>query len=184
MSTLIRLAPATAALLFTLALRLDAQIDRITGKTFATRSEVLARHGMVCTSVPAGDAGRARHSETRRQRGRRGHRGERHARSDGTGLERRRRRSLRDRLQRERKQTLRTQRQRPFAARPELRPDESGAGEAEARDHSADRHVADQRARQRSTPGRSCTRNSGNCRSPTISRRRFIMPKKVFRSRN
>src|SRR5437660_9943129 len=32
---------------------IDAQIDRITGKTFATRSEVLARHGMVCTSVPA-----------------------------------------------------------------------------------------------------------------------------------
>src|SRR5437763_4342761 len=30
-----------------------AQIDRITGKSFATRSEVLARHGMVCTSVPA-----------------------------------------------------------------------------------------------------------------------------------
>src|SRR5437868_1736659 len=30
-----------------------AQIDRITGKTFATRSEILARHGMVCTSVPA-----------------------------------------------------------------------------------------------------------------------------------
>src|SRR5436853_2348200 len=30
-----------------------AQIDRITGKTFATRSEVLAQHGMVCTSVPA-----------------------------------------------------------------------------------------------------------------------------------
>src|SRR3982750_537187 len=29
------------------------QIDRITGKIFATRSEVLARHGMVCTSVPA-----------------------------------------------------------------------------------------------------------------------------------
>src|ERR1043166_1659328 len=35
------------------ALGLNAQIDRITGKTFATRSEVLARHGMVCTSVPA-----------------------------------------------------------------------------------------------------------------------------------
>jgi gamma-glutamyltranspeptidase / glutathione hydrolase len=35
------------------ALRLDAQIDRITGKNFATRSEVLATHGMVCTSVPA-----------------------------------------------------------------------------------------------------------------------------------
>src|SRR3954469_20148082 len=31
----------------------SAQVDRITGKTFATRSEVLARHGMVCTSVPA-----------------------------------------------------------------------------------------------------------------------------------
>src|SRR6476620_8207710 len=30
-----------------------AQIDRITGKNFATRSEVLATHGMVCTSVPA-----------------------------------------------------------------------------------------------------------------------------------
>src|SRR5262245_8500665 len=35
------------------ALELDAQIDRITGKHFATRSEVLARHGVVCTSVPA-----------------------------------------------------------------------------------------------------------------------------------
>src|SRR6188472_1918064 len=34
-------------------LSLDAQIDRITGKNFATRSEVLATHGMVCTSVPA-----------------------------------------------------------------------------------------------------------------------------------
>ncbi|MEO6872010.1 MAG: gamma-glutamyltransferase, partial [Chthoniobacterales bacterium] len=32
---------------------LHAQIDRITGKVWATRSEVLARHGMVCTSVPA-----------------------------------------------------------------------------------------------------------------------------------
>ncbi|MDQ3118379.1 MAG: gamma-glutamyltransferase [Verrucomicrobiota bacterium] len=31
---------------------LHAQIDRITGRSFATRSEVLARHGMVCTSVP------------------------------------------------------------------------------------------------------------------------------------
>src|SRR5256885_4407789 len=30
----------------------SAQIDRITGKSFATRSEVVARHGMVCTSVP------------------------------------------------------------------------------------------------------------------------------------
>lgn len=34
-------------------LPLSAQIDRITGKNFATRSEVLATHGMVCTSVPA-----------------------------------------------------------------------------------------------------------------------------------
>src|SRR5712691_891027 len=33
--------------------RVLAQIDRITGKNFATRSEVVARHGMVCTSVPA-----------------------------------------------------------------------------------------------------------------------------------
>src|ERR1700716_1690479 len=31
----------------------SAQVDRITGKNFSTRSEVLARHGMVCTSVPA-----------------------------------------------------------------------------------------------------------------------------------
>ncbi len=29
-----------------------AQIDRVTGRPFATRSEVLARHGMVCTSQP------------------------------------------------------------------------------------------------------------------------------------
>jgi gamma-glutamyltranspeptidase/glutathione hydrolase len=35
------------------ALPLVAQIDRITGKHFATRSEVFATHGMVCTSVPA-----------------------------------------------------------------------------------------------------------------------------------
>src|SRR2546423_4746895 len=31
---------------------LFAQIDRITGRQFATRSEMLARHGMGCTSVP------------------------------------------------------------------------------------------------------------------------------------
>src|SRR5437762_4538859 len=31
----------------------STQIVRITGKSFATRSEVLARHGIVCTSVPA-----------------------------------------------------------------------------------------------------------------------------------
>src|SRR5262245_3991538 len=42
-----------AVLTVGLALSLDAQIDRITGKNFATRSEVLGTHGMVCTSVPA-----------------------------------------------------------------------------------------------------------------------------------
>jgi gamma-glutamyltranspeptidase/glutathione hydrolase len=35
------------------AISLLAQADRITGKNFATRSEMLGRHGMVCTSVPA-----------------------------------------------------------------------------------------------------------------------------------
>src|SRR5215470_17564072 len=39
--------------LLIVSFRLSAQIDRITGKNFATRSEVLGRHGMVCTSVPA-----------------------------------------------------------------------------------------------------------------------------------
>jgi len=34
-------------------LPVSSQIDRITGKNFATRSEVLATRGMVCTSVPA-----------------------------------------------------------------------------------------------------------------------------------
>lgn len=43
----------SSALLFALSTQsLLAQIDRITGKPFATRSEVVARHGMVCTSVP------------------------------------------------------------------------------------------------------------------------------------
>src|SRR3982074_1818975 len=46
-----RLALFAALSLFT-APSLFGQIDRITGKSFATRSEVLARHGMVCTSVP------------------------------------------------------------------------------------------------------------------------------------
>jgi gamma-glutamyltranspeptidase/glutathione hydrolase len=40
-------------LFFSFASVVLPQVDRITGKTFATRSEVLARHGMVCTSVPA-----------------------------------------------------------------------------------------------------------------------------------
>ena len=42
-----------AAVLLIAAISASAQIDRITGRAFATRSEVLARHGMVCTSVPA-----------------------------------------------------------------------------------------------------------------------------------
>ena len=47
--------PLLFALLASLAtaLVLHAQIDRVTGKNFATRSEVVATHGMVCTSVPA-----------------------------------------------------------------------------------------------------------------------------------
>src|SRR5438034_7509849 len=46
--------PLSFALLTLLVgVRMNAQIDRITGKNFATRSEVLARHGIVCTSVPA-----------------------------------------------------------------------------------------------------------------------------------
>jgi gamma-glutamyltranspeptidase / glutathione hydrolase len=47
--------PLLFALLASLAaaLALHGQIDRVTGKNFATRSEVLATHGMVCTSVPA-----------------------------------------------------------------------------------------------------------------------------------
>src|SRR5438270_817801 len=44
---------STSVLLATVAPIANSQIDRITGKNFATRSEVLARHGMVCTSVPA-----------------------------------------------------------------------------------------------------------------------------------
>jgi gamma-glutamyltranspeptidase/glutathione hydrolase len=44
--------PVLLALSLFTATPLFAQIDRITGKPFATRSEVVARHGMVCTSVP------------------------------------------------------------------------------------------------------------------------------------
>src|SRR6266700_7243735 len=44
---------STSVLLATIAPIANSQIDRITGKIFATRSEILARHGMVCTSVPA-----------------------------------------------------------------------------------------------------------------------------------
>jgi gamma-glutamyltranspeptidase / glutathione hydrolase len=45
-----RVAIAGAALL--LAAPASAQIDRVTGRAFATRSEVLAQNGMVCTSHP------------------------------------------------------------------------------------------------------------------------------------
>src|SRR5437588_3900358 len=44
---------SASILLATAADIANSQIDRITGRNFATRSEVLARHGMVCTSVPA-----------------------------------------------------------------------------------------------------------------------------------
>jgi gamma-glutamyltranspeptidase / glutathione hydrolase len=43
---------AVITLAFLLARAAQGQIDRITGKPFATRSEVLAQHGMVCTSHP------------------------------------------------------------------------------------------------------------------------------------
>lgn len=42
---------ASLVLLFLISISLFAQ-DRITDKNFATRSEVMARHGMVCTSQP------------------------------------------------------------------------------------------------------------------------------------
>src|SRR5688572_21759157 len=40
------------ALLSTLLPAVHGQIDRITGRPFATRSEVIAQNGMVCTSHP------------------------------------------------------------------------------------------------------------------------------------
>jgi gamma-glutamyltranspeptidase / glutathione hydrolase len=50
MTTLQLRALAVLALVFTSVA--PAQIDRITGRPFATRSEVLAQHGLVCTSHP------------------------------------------------------------------------------------------------------------------------------------
>jgi len=44
--------PLVAALLCGVPTAARAQVDRITGRPFATRSEVLAQHGMVCTSQP------------------------------------------------------------------------------------------------------------------------------------
>ncbi len=45
--------PLSLFALVTAVQPLHAQVDRIVGKPFATRSAVLGRHGMVCTSVPA-----------------------------------------------------------------------------------------------------------------------------------
>ncbi len=47
-----RLALHSFVLSLTCATCAFAQSDRVTGKPFATRSEVVAQHGMVCTSVP------------------------------------------------------------------------------------------------------------------------------------
>ena len=47
--------PCFAAAALALAIvtpHVSAQVDRITGRPFATRSEVIAQHGMVCTSHP------------------------------------------------------------------------------------------------------------------------------------
>lgn len=43
---------ALCVILLTLSAPLFGQPDRVTGRAFATRSEVLATHGMVCTSQP------------------------------------------------------------------------------------------------------------------------------------
>src|SRR3954447_343310 len=43
---------AFVALVSVIALKASAQPDRVTGRAFATRSEVIAKHGMICTSVP------------------------------------------------------------------------------------------------------------------------------------
>ncbi len=54
--------PLSFALLTLLVgVRMDAQIDRITGKNFATRSEVLARHGVRLHKRASGNRGRDRH---------------------------------------------------------------------------------------------------------------------------
>src|SRR5215472_3745112 len=47
-----RLSRLFAVLALSFCTAVNAQVDRITGKSFATRSEVLAQHGMVCTSQP------------------------------------------------------------------------------------------------------------------------------------
>jgi len=47
-----RVCVSILVMLVTMPCWLGAQVDRVTGKPFATRSEVLATHGMVCTSQP------------------------------------------------------------------------------------------------------------------------------------
>src|SRR5262249_8506174 len=134
-------------MLMGVALRVDGQIDRVTGKNFATRSEVLATHGIVCTSVPAAtqvgleilkhggsavDAAIAANATL----------GLMEPVSSGIGGG-----SFAPLFTPERKQALRNHRERPFPAWSELRSDESRTGEAASRHDSADRHAADQRSR-------------------------------------
>src|SRR6202163_4199477 len=45
-------AVSLVTILFAVSHLAFSQIDRITGRNFVTRSEVVARHGMICTSVP------------------------------------------------------------------------------------------------------------------------------------
>jgi gamma-glutamyltranspeptidase/glutathione hydrolase len=52
MNSFLRAGLRLAALVATFTSTLFAQVDRITGRSFATRSEVFAQNGMVCTSQP------------------------------------------------------------------------------------------------------------------------------------
>ena len=52
MNSRLRATIFAAATVFATTFQLTAQVDRITGRAFATRSEVIAQHGMVCTSQP------------------------------------------------------------------------------------------------------------------------------------
>ena len=171
MSMLIRLAPATAALLFTLTLQLDAQIDRITGKNFATRSEVLARHGMVCTSVPlatqvgldilkrggsAVDAAIAANATL----------GLMEPVSNGIGGDLF---AIVYSAKENKLYGINGSGRSPLGLSYET--NESGARETEARDDPAASGCCRSACPVVSTRGRSCTKNSGNSNSPTISRR-------------
>jgi gamma-glutamyltranspeptidase/glutathione hydrolase len=52
MKVSVAVAALVTALLLLPAVNILAQVDRITGRSFATRSEVIAQRGMVCTSHP------------------------------------------------------------------------------------------------------------------------------------